>query len=192
MAVLELTIIRGTDSAGKTLDNITIKTGSTRESGKLTYYTVYWQRNIHDKNWGTTQLATNLKLELNMASISFNKQMYSPNEIVAELQLSPTCPIADYERKAFISNKDLKEIFANKKVEMKCDGISVCTDYYVHDIISSRYSDGQYITLKIYSPDKVMTVTPYSKTFISNALPSTKPSKSITAISPLYPMTPLT
>ena len=170
MAVLELTIIRGTDSAGKTLDNITIKTGSTRESGKLTYYTVYWQRNINDKNWGTTQLATNLKLELNMASISFNKQMYSPNEIVAELQLSPTCPIADYERKAFISNKDLKEFFANKKVEMKCDGISVCTDYYVHDIISSRYSDGQYITLKIYSPDKVMTVTPYSKTFISKRL----------------------
>ena len=77
MAVLELTIIRGTDSAGKTLDNITIKTGSTRESGKLTYYTVYWQRNINDKNWGTTQLATNLKLELNMASISFRARLIS-------------------------------------------------------------------------------------------------------------------
>jgi len=170
MAELELTVIRGKDESGKSLD-ITIKTGSEAVSGKLTYKTIYWERKTSSTDWGEAKLPADIEFELNMASISFNKQMYSPNEITVNIQLSPVCP-ADYERKAYISNNDLIEIFANKKVAMKCDSISVCTDYYVHDIIPSRYRDEQYLTLKIYSPDKVMTLTPYSKTFISKRLDS--------------------
>ncbi len=170
MAELELTVIRGKDESGKSLD-ITIKTGSEAVSGKLTYKTIYWERKTSSTDWGEAKLPADIEFELNMASISFNKQMYSPNEITVNIQLSPVCP-ADYERKAYISNNDLIEIFANKKVAMKCDNISVCTDYYVHDIIPSRYHDEQYLTLKIYSPDKVMTLTPYSKTFISKRLDS--------------------
>ena len=55
-------------------------------------------------------------------------------------------------------------------MELKCDDIVVCSDYYVHEIIPRKYSDRMYVSLKIYSPDMVMTLQQYCKTFTAKRL----------------------
>ena len=82
MSKLTLTIVRGNN-----LD-ITITTGSERNAGKLTYKTQYWERKATETDWGDPKDATNITFKLNLANIRFDKKMYSPNELEADIQLS--------------------------------------------------------------------------------------------------------
>jgi hypothetical protein len=172
MAKLTLTIIRGTDDKGTDLGSISITTGAERVGGEITYNTIYWERDLLDENptWVQSKTADEVTFKLNMGSIRFDKKMYSPNEIIADIQFSVVCPTDGHERKAFIDRDALIAIFANKQVMLVCDDIEVCNDYYVHDIIPRRYKDEMYVTLQIYSPDKLLTLEPYCRTFVAKKL----------------------
>lgn len=170
MGIITLTIIRGNNTDG-TLSTIEMKTGGVREQGKLTHKTVYWERKASETVWGDQKAAADIKFKLNMTNIRFDKKMYSPNEIVADIQLSVECA-PDKIRKAFISKNDLDTIFVNKKVKLECDETIVCDDYYVHEVIPRRYKDEMWVTLKIYSPDKLMTLKPGCSAFVAQELSS--------------------
>ena len=164
MSKLTLTIVRGNN-----LD-ITITTGSERNAGKLTYKAQYWERKATETDWGDPKDATNITFKLNLANIRFDKKMYSPNELEADIQLSVESSDSSKVRKAFISRDGLLEIFANQRVELICDDHKVLKACYVHDIIPRRSLDEMFVTLKIYSVDKLMTLEPYCRTFVAKTL----------------------
>ena len=116
------------------LGSISITTGAERVGGEITYNTIYWERDLLDKNptWVQSKTADEVTFKLNMGSIRFDKKMYSPNEIIADIQFSVVCPTDGHERKAFIDRDALIAIFANKQVMLVCDDIEVCNDYYRH------------------------------------------------------------
>jgi len=163
MGIITLTIKKGTD--------INMTTGSVRKPGNLTHKTTYWERSVTDTHWGDQKAAADIKFKLNMTNIRFDKKMYSPNEIVADIQLSVECA-PNKIRKAFISKSDLDTIFVNKQVKLVCDETIVCDDYYVHEVIPRRYKDEMWVTLKIYSPDKLMTLKPGCSAFVAQELSS--------------------
>ena len=163
MGIITLTIKKGTD--------INMTTGSVRKPGNLTHKTTYWERSVTDTHWGDQKAAADIKFKLNMTNIRFDKKMYSPNEIVADIQLSVECA-PNKIRKAFVSKSDLDTIFVNKQVKLVCDETIVCDDYYVHEVIPRRYKDEMWVTLKIYSPDKLMTLKPGCSAFVAQELSS--------------------
>ena len=161
MGIITLTIKKGTD--------INMTTGSVRKPGNLTHKTTYWERSVTDTHWGDQKAAADIKFKLNMTNIRFDKKMYSPNEIVADIQLSVECA-PNKIRKAFISKSELDTIFVNKQVKLVCDETIVCDDYYVHEVIPRRYKDEMWVTLIIFSPDKLMTLKTCCRAYVSKRL----------------------
>ena len=107
--------------------------------------------------------------ELSFKSLHLEKKMYSPNEFVTDILVRPV------DKKGAIIERDKFEtLFAKKKVGLAFieNGSSnpIFDDYYVHDIIPHYYSDKMVLTLKIYSPDKVMTLNKYCRAFVSKKL----------------------
>lgn len=183
MGIITLTIIRGNNTDG-TLSTIEMKTGGVREQGKLTHKTVYWERKASETVWGDQKAAADINFKLNMTNIRFDKKMYSPNEIVADIQLSVECA-PDKIRKAFISKSELDTIFVNKQVKLVCDETSVCDDYYVHEVIPRRYKDEMWVTLKIFSPDKLMTLKTNCSAFVAQKLSNILSTKAESYLLPL-------
>ena len=180
---LEFVDVTGTkDKDGTDKDTVSIKmtTGSTHTEGYC-YYKVNWHRKIvistgidktetkEEDGKGTLQFA------LNIQNARFIKKMYSPNEILVEVQMMPGSDNAgdidgDVTYTAKVDKDVLEASFINKKVILRCEGKLVCNDYYIHEIIPVYKKDTMYITFRIFSPDKVMTVHEYCRSFLSKKL----------------------
>ena len=149
--------------------DITMITGAGAKAGECKLSTAYWTKNANSDNWGSMKQEKVLTFQLTLQYVEFHKQMYSPNSIEAYILIKPK-DSGSTVYKAFPSKDQLKDLFANKVVELKCDGNSVCDDYYVHEFFPRKYSDKMYVLLKIYSPDKMMTLKQYCRTFTAKRL----------------------
>lgn len=172
MAKMTITIPKASavDSSGEALaTGLSMTTGANAAAGRSILKAEYYTKGKKDKSWGEKQSETDLTFLFTLQYVEFHKQIYSPNYIEAYILIKPE-DIDSKVVKAFPSKNQLNELFATKLVELKCDDITVCDDYYVHEIIRRRYSDKMYVTLRIYSPDKVMTLKEYCRAFTSKML----------------------
>ncbi|MBO4519127.1 MAG: hypothetical protein J5704_03720, partial [Paludibacteraceae bacterium] len=92
---------------------------------------------------------------MTLVDITFNKQMYQPGEINARIQFTKKTKLANVSG------------LLNKQVSLTCDGNTVASNYYVHEIIpeisKTEMSQGEqvtrlYVNFKIYSLDKLLTL----------------------------------
>lgn len=158
------------DKDGKTVGDLAMTIGKDPVIGYLKYNTSYEQRKDDADDWkpvGTGDIV----FEFTPEQLSFRKQMYSPNLIEVEMKVVPRA-INNTSTRAFISNGDLYKLFSKKSVNLLCNGDTVCKNYYVHEVFPRRLSDKMYVTLRIYSPDKLLTLEKTCNAFVSKKLGS--------------------
>lgn len=117
-----------------------------------------------------------VQFAMNAQNIRFMKRMYSPNEITADIQIAPITQTDGNTTTSYIatvSKEALEKVFINKKVSLTSDNDKVvCNDYYVYEMIPRYKKDATYVTLKIYSPDHLLTLEEYCRTFVTKKLGS--------------------
>lgn len=182
---LEVVDVTGTkDKFGKDKekDRILMTTGSSHREGHC-YYKVDWKkRTVVSTGLDTTETKEekgngNLQFALNILNVRFVKKMYSPNEILVEVQMAPGSEDTgdvdgDVTYIAKVKKDVLEASFINKKVVLRCEGEVVCNDYYIHEIIPVYKSDAMYVTFRIFSPDYLLTQSEYCRTFVGKKLGS--------------------
>ena len=104
---------------------------------------------------------------LYLVNISFLKKVYQPTEVIAELQVTGG---------SNIPMSTLENTFKHVQVELKCDSTAVGSDYYVHEVQARYKKDGMYVSLKIYSLDKLLTINKVSRAFVAQKLADKKKS----------------
>lgn len=173
MANMKLTILgaAGVTEDGDALEYLSMTTGSDAKAGRSKQRAVYWTKDPKDTTWGNMQSEKELTFLFTLQYVEFRKQMYSPNSIEAYVLIKPL-ETTSVNCKAFLSKEQLNNLFATRKVSLACDGTEVCNDYYVHEFIPRKYADQMYVTLKIYSPDKMMTLEKYCRTWTAKRLGS--------------------
>ncbi|MBR2777987.1 MAG: hypothetical protein IKD75_13020 [Prevotella sp.] len=120
------------------------------------------------------------KVDVNLSVDAFNfeQKMYAPDELTVKIFIDPTCVADEKERKEFFCMEKLTQMFANRKVELsfsnQVDGneqsYTVGKDYYVHEVTPCKQPDKVYVQLKIYSPDKLLTLSQYCRSFTAKKL----------------------
>ena len=113
---------------------------------------------------------------LNLVDLSFKKKMYQPTEVSAEIQLTK----AQGTKWKTIGKSVLIELFKNKKVSLEemgkdaqnneCVSHTIGNDFYVQEVKPRYKTDSLFITLKIYSPDKLLTLNHFSRSFVRKKL----------------------
>lgn len=102
---------------------------------------------------------------LSLAKLDTNMQMYRPTEVLADISIA----MNDGNDWVKIPRSRF-EIFKDQKVAISFDAYEVGTDFYVHEVIPEYYSDYMHLKLKIYSPDKLLTLRNISRTFVGKRL----------------------
>ncbi len=170
MANMKLTIlgVSGIDKDGKAFENLSMTTGSDAVAGSKNYNMTFWTRDTNATTWVEQEVAE-VPFLFTLQYIELRKQMYSPNSIEAYVLIKPM-DAGSIRRKAFLNKEQINDLFATRKVTLECDDKMACEDYYVHEIIPRKYADQMYVALKIYSPDKLMTLQEYCKTYTAKRL----------------------
>ena len=102
---------------------------------------------------------------LSLAGLDINMQMYRPSEILADISIA-----MDRGNNWITIPRTCFEIFKDKKVGLSSGEFLIGKDFYVHEVIPECYSDSIHLKLKIYSPDKVLTLKNTSRTFVGKRL----------------------
>lgn len=110
--------------------------------------------------------STNEKFTVKLHGLRFNRKIYQPGEIEAELSFDP---------KPTISR--VTELLLNKNVELYINNnndIKIAENYYVHQILPMQKSGSTllFVKLSIFSKDKLMTLNKYSKVYVAKKLGS--------------------
>ena len=170
--------VKAVDSNNKEINGLSMTTGSGAAAGRCKLTVSYWKKDPSDTDWGSKQNEKELTFLFTLQFAEFHKQIYSPNSIEAYILIKPEDSDTDVY-KAFPTRDQLNELFATRVVKLECstkkaDGSeemkTVCDDYYVHEILPRKYADQMFVTLKIFSPDKVMTLKKYCRTFVAKRL----------------------
>lgn len=128
---------------------------------------------------------TKLEYNLNIVNFGFQKKMYQPTEITADIQIS----LASGEDSAWqsIGRKQIETLFKHLQVSLEevpakdskkttLENLSVSAtstigdDFYVHEVLPHYQSKGMYVTLKIFSLDKLLTLRVASRAFTARRL----------------------
>ena len=135
--------------------NVTLKTDTTTSSLNL--------KNV---------LNNKQKYVLSLKKLTFQKKMYQPTGITATISFSPFETEEGKETWNSISKDIVMALFTNKKVELynDDDSFKIGDDFYVQEILPCFRSDSLIVTLKIYSLDKLLTLTHTSRSFVSMKL----------------------
>ena len=125
---------------------------------------------------GTDKTGT-LKFRFSLNDIRTAKSMYHPNEIEAEVQIDPdTSNVGNQGEggwiEAAIDKNSLKEALANRQVRLLCDNKVYGDDFYIHDLVPCYKAGTTFVTLRMFSPDKTMTLAAYSRTWVSKKMSS--------------------
>ena len=123
---------------------------------------------------GKTKVDVNLSID----AFNFEQKMYTPDELTVKIFIDPTRVADEKERKEFFSMEKLTQMFANRKVELSFSNLvdgneqsyTVGKDYYVHEVTPCKQPDKVYVQLKIYSPDKLLTLSQYCRSFTAKKL----------------------
>lgn len=100
-------------------------------------------------------------------SISYEKKMYQPCYIKAVIQLG-----MDKQSKTFASPTELRSIFNGQEIDYLIDGKTIAKKYKIFSISPVIKPDSVYVTLHVYSPDYLMTLDKYSKSYVAKKLGS--------------------
>ena len=108
--------------------------------------------------------------------LSFKKKMYEAGEINAVIHVGPK----QGNNWVKLNKSVLEKLLKKKEVTLSWGTISddqtitagttICSGYYVHELSPRYMSDGMDLTLKIYSPDKVMTIGKHCNSWVSAQL----------------------
>ena len=120
----------------------------------------------------------NIDFKLSLVDVSFQQNMYSPDELTAKIYVNYSSDSSGKEQKLKLSMDALAQLFANKKVSLTFSNIVdgqeesyiVGQDFYVHEVIPCKQPNKIYVTLRIYSPDKMLTLSQYSRTWTAKKL----------------------
>lgn len=121
--------------------------------------------NLNKDNKNTQITIGNKTYLMSINTLNFTKKMYSPGEIIADIQFSITS--GSWTK---ISKADLETVFKKAEVSLAYSNLTICSGYYVHEIIPRYKKSNMYVTMKMYSPDKLMTLAPDCRSFISMRL----------------------
>lgn len=119
-----------------------------------------------------------IDFKLSLVDFSFQQKMYTPDELTAKIYVNYSSDSSGKEQMLKFYMDDLAQLFANKKVSLTCSNIVdgkeesyiVGQDFYVHEVIPCKYPNKIYVTLRIYSPDKMLTLTQYSRCWTAKKL----------------------
>lgn len=100
-----------------------------------------------------------------LLGINVTMQMYRPSEILADIGIKQASGTGWTK----ITREDLK-VFKDKKVGLSSDSFEIGNDFYVHEVIPEYYSDHICLKLRIFSPDKLLTLRKTSRTFVGKRL----------------------
>ena len=113
------------------------------------------------------------KFTFSLVDVQLVKQMYLPAELIATINITKA---GNYN---WIDRKALKDVFACKRVAVVAETTEknnskrtdvIGEDFYVHEVIPVYMDDSMDVKLKIYSPDKLMTLKKVSRTFVGKRL----------------------
>ena len=96
--------------------------------------------------------------------IRFNRKIYQPGEIEAEISMKPKPSVTD-----------AISMLLQKNVTLEMNGKTVAENYYVHEILPQEkkdVNDQLFIKVSIFSKDKLMTLDKYSKVYVAKKLGS--------------------
>ncbi len=139
-----------------------------------------------EQNEETIIYVNNIRYKFQLKTFQFNRKIYQPGEIHAEVQIM----LMDAGNK-YMSLSDLHDLFLYRRVAMTAQAEDISLDtiknerqtetqvainYYVYEIdpqlIKETSSESLYVKLTIYSMDKLMTLNKYSKTWVTKKLGS--------------------
>ena len=118
--------------------------------------------------------------ELSIKELGYQKKMYTPGEITATMQLritSSTTWVA-------ATKGNLEAFFRNKKVSLKYGDIekkptgewsitndsTICDGYFIHGVEPRYHISSMFVTLNIFSPDKLLTMEKGCKSWVAEQL----------------------
>lgn len=117
---------------------------------------------------------------LSLVGLSFRKKMYQPSEVVASVKIVAATGYSWVS----ISKKEIEDMFVKKQVSLyDNDGVTesngedvipdrnvVGLDFYVLEAQTCYKASSMVVTLKIYSPDKELTLKKDCQTFVSKKM----------------------
>ena len=156
---------------------LSISVGDDKVSGKLIKRKQYWERDVLEKN-ATWKEGSNAEvpLEFSINTFSVHQKMYAPVEIEAEIYIKAENS-GTIDRKVVFTKNELLEMFANKRASLKSqnttsetDDYIVGEDFFVNEVVPRKFADKTYVYLKIYSPDKLLALKQYSRSWTAKKL----------------------
>ena len=117
-----------------------------------------------------------LEYKLSLQDVSFHKKMFQPTKVVATVTIVSTgntwSPISKTEVDSIFKNREVS-LYDDTGVTEKDgkivipDANKVGLDFYVQEVQTCYKKDSMVVTLKIYSPDKKLTLQKNCRTFVS-------------------------
>lgn len=159
--------------------DVSISVGDNVINGELSKRMPLLQRDLSSKDakWEKGG-AMDVNFSLSLGTFQLQQKMYSPHEIEAEILITPT-NIDRTTQKVNLSKLDFFNMFANKRVALTYSNrnenneevtYTVGEDFYVHEFIPCKQPDKVQVMLKIYSPDKLLTLSQYCRSFTAKKL----------------------
>ena len=159
--------------------DVSISVGDDVINGELSKRMPLLQRDLSSKDakWEKGG-AMDVNFSLSLGTFQLQQKMYSPHEIEAEILITPT-NIDRTTQKVNLSKVDFFDMFANKRVALTYSNrnenneevtYTVGEDFYVHEFIPCKQPDKVQVMLKIYSPDKLLTLSQYCRSFTAKKL----------------------
>ena len=154
-----------------------IISGPTIQSGTCSFNVSYTDKST--KIGGTDKTGTGIvNFSMTVQRYAYCKQMYKPNEMTLQVQIAPKQESADYHRYAKVGQDKLKTAFCNKQVRVAteqktADNETVETkdeDFYIHELTTVYKKDAMYVTMHLFSPDKLMTLKTEGMTYVGKRL----------------------
>lgn len=118
--------------------------------------------------------------EMSIQDIAFEKKMYAPGEITADIlfKLSKGTGWTQIERSTlapFFKKKEVSLSYGDSEQDANGKWTtdnekSICEGYYIHELNPCYYTDKMVVTMKIYSPDKTMTIQESCNSWVAKRL----------------------
>ena len=125
--------------------------------------------------------STEKNYSVSLIDFKLQKKMYSPTEMIAKLQISMT----DGSEWKPVDNKQIINAFSHQKVSVDVVNEkpsmpeilagpkpqdTIGNDFYVHEVIPTYKSTSMTVELRIYSLDKLLTLSQYSSSWTAKKL----------------------
>lgn len=121
----------------------------------------------------------NKTYNLSLVHLDFNKQMYQPGEIHARLQFYLSGATQTNNMYFLFDQKTLNDYLLGCKIKLGNTAPTptdpnhqdeIASGYFVYEIIPQYTSTSLYVDLKIFSPDKLMTLNTYCRSYVAQRL----------------------